>query len=82
MLDQLRSRMRWPGSMCKGGRKALLQGCGDIDRGRSAGFGGGCDFFALPLGFNERLEPFSKIVVILFATRDCGYQHFAQLVKM
>jgi hypothetical protein len=74
--------MRWPGSMRGGGRKALFQGRRDIDHGRSAGFGGGCDFFALPLGFNERLEPFFKIVVVLFGTRDCGYPHFAQPLKM
>jgi len=58
------SHMRWPGSVC--GSEALFQGRRDIDRGRSSGFGGGCNFFALPLGFDERLEPFFKIVVVLF----------------
>jgi hypothetical protein len=51
--------------MCGGGRKALFQGRRDIDHGRPAGFGGGCDFFALPLGFNERLEPFQNSMVTL-----------------
>ena len=51
--------------MCGGGRKALFQGRRDIDHGRSEGFGGGGDSFALALGVNERLEPYFKIVVVL-----------------